>query len=718
MPASRRDFLATAAGVGLGSLLEPRGIAGAEAPGPGRWFEKAYRRAVIDMHIPDWDEAFLSQFDVATYVSMLERARAQSIVAYAHSHVGLFNYPTKVGKQHAGLKERDIFGELVERCRAAKIAVVAYCSLVFDRWAADEHPDWRMKTPGGEPFGQGGRHGLSCPNSPYREYVRAWTKELCSRYAIDGIRFDMTFWPGVCYCDNCQARFAKEVGGEMPRTVNWLDEKWMAFVRQREIWLAEFAANATSTARANRPGVTVEHQSSTLPGPWRFGAGRRLIEQMDFLQGDFYGDSWQGSFVRKLLEELTPNRPFGFETSFSIELADHTAMKSEPLLRAKASAAVSDAAAFIFIDAIDPIGTLNPGVYERMGKVFDSLMPLYSEIGGTRVRDVAIYHSLESKFDFASNGKPVDSPEALTDAHTLAAVAAARRVIQAHLPLGIVARRSLPEFEGVKLLILPHVCVMDDEEIEVIRAWVRGGGNLLATGWTSLVEPSGRQRPDFGLADVFGVKLQKPSWTPWPHYLAPTAAGQDLFSPFSAKYPAFAKTIGIEVQAIEGAKVLATTTLPWPTDDPTRFSSIHSNPPWRATDRPEIVRHAFGKGQVVYAASPIETMDILDHAFAGLMRQLVPDFSFTAQAPGSVEVTMFHQPERRRYLLSLINFQKDLPNIPVSGIEVAVRLPQGEARRVTELRSGATPSVRREAGRATWMAPTLETLAVFAIEYA
>lgn len=717
MPASRRDFLVASAGLGLGSMLESRGIAWAEAPAPGRWFEKAYRRAVIDMHIPDWDEAFLSQFDAQTYVSMLERARAQSIVAYAHSHVGLFNYPTKVGKQHAGLKGRDIFGELVERCHGAKIAVVAYCSLVFDRWAADEHPDWRMKTPGGEPFGQGGRHGLSCPNSPYRDYVRAWTKELCSTYAIDGIRFDMTFWPGVCYCDHCQARFAKEVGGDMPRTVNWLDEKWMAFVRQREIWLAEFAASATRAARENRPGVTVEHQSSTLPGPWRFGAGRKLIEQMDFLQGDFYGDSWQGSFVRKLLEELTPNRPFGFETSFSIELADHTAMKSEPLIEAKASAAVSDAAAFIFIDAIDPIGTLNPRVYERMGKVFDSLMPLYAEIGGERVRDVAIYHSLESKFDFAANGKPVDSPEALTDAHTLAAVAAARRVIQAHLPLGIVARKSLPQFEGVKLLILPQVCVMDDEEIEAIRAWVRGGGNLLATGWTSLVEPSGRQRPDFGLADVYGVKLKKPSWTPWPHYIAPTAAGQDLFSPFSAKYPAFAKTIGLEVEAAPGAQVLATTTLPWPTEDPTRFSSIHSNPPWRPTERPEIVRHAFGKGQVVYAASPIETMDVLEHVTKGLITSLVPGATFEVRAPSSVEATMFHQPDRRRYLLSLINFQKDLPNIPVAGIEVGVRFPRGETRRVTELRSGAAQSVRREGDKTTWTAPMLETLAVFAIEY-
>ena len=109
---------------------------------------------------------------------------------------------------------------------------------------------------------------------------------------------------------------------------------------------------------------------------------RPLIPQNDFLQGDFYGDSWQGSFVRKLLEDLTPHRPFGFETSFSAELADHTAMKPEALLEAKAAAAVADNAAFIFIDAIDPIGTLNPKVYDRMGRIFDRLMPVLRRAGG------------------------------------------------------------------------------------------------------------------------------------------------------------------------------------------------------------------------------------------------------------------------------------------------------------------------------------------------
>ena len=67
------------------------------SPSPGTpnkpWYATAYRRAVIDMHIPDWDDAFLSRVDVDQYVEMLAKAQAQSIVAYAMSHVGLFNYP-------------------------------------------------------------------------------------------------------------------------------------------------------------------------------------------------------------------------------------------------------------------------------------------------------------------------------------------------------------------------------------------------------------------------------------------------------------------------------------------------------------------------------------------------------------------------------------------------------------------------------------------------
>ena len=56
------------------------------------------------MHITDDDEWFLSEMDPDAYVDSLVRSRSQSAVAYAHSHVGLCYFPTKVGRMHRGLR--------------------------------------------------------------------------------------------------------------------------------------------------------------------------------------------------------------------------------------------------------------------------------------------------------------------------------------------------------------------------------------------------------------------------------------------------------------------------------------------------------------------------------------------------------------------------------------------------------------------------------------
>lgn len=441
----RRDFLKTTATFAALPTFAPEAEA---APMKSEnalhlWFTKAWRRAVIDAHIPDWDPQFLSRFDSDAYVARLVESRAQSVVCYAMSHVGLFNYPTKIGRQHAGLNGRDIVAELASRCHAKKIGVQLYTSLIYDRWTYDQHPNWRLRRFDGTALGEGSRYGTVCPNSPYREYVRAWVTEMAERYDVEGFRFDMTFWNGVCYCPHCKKRWQDEIGGEMPAKVDWLDERWMTLQRKRETWLAEFAAIATQAVKAVRPQATVEHQASTFPLNWNFGVGFPLVAQNDFLQGDFYGDSLQGSFVRKLLDTLTPNRPFGYETSFSVELRDHTGSKSEALLEAKAAAAISDGAAFIFIDAIDPIGTVNARVHRRMGKVFDRLMPCYAHLGGKRLRDAVIYYSLESKFDMRENGRPV-AQAGSADSHTTAAMAAAKHLLGAHIPFAVFTRKDLP----------------------------------------------------------------------------------------------------------------------------------------------------------------------------------------------------------------------------------------------------------------------------------
>jgi hypothetical protein len=85
-------------------------------------------------------------------------------------------------------------------------------------------------------------------------------------------------------------------------------------------------------------------------------------------------------------------------------------------------------------------------------------------------------------------------------------------------------------------------------------------------------------------------------------------------------------------------------------------------------------------------------------------------------APGCVEVTLFCQPERSRYVLSLLNFQKDLPNIPIYGIEVRLRLPQ-PVRRIVALPSETPVDHQARNGRTVFTVGRLDTLAIFAVVF-
>jgi hypothetical protein len=128
-----------------------------------------------------------------------------------------------------------------------------------------------------------------------------------------------------------------------------------------------------------------------------------------------------------------------------------------------------------------------------------------------------------------------------------------------------------------------------------------------------------------------------------------------------------------------------------------------------------VVLHRFGMGRVVYCASLVETIDGLDHTFISLLQRLVNTYSFEAEAPACVEITLFHQPERRRYLLSLINFQKEMPNLPVNAVSVRLRLPS-RVQGIQRLPGGQRVDYQEEGGVVSFVTPKLEALLMLAVE--
>lgn len=321
----------------------------------------------------------------------------------------------------------------------------------------------------------------------------------------------------------------------------------------------EFAWHITHTIRRATPGVSIQHQGSTYLHGWRFGVTDRLAAANDYLGGDFYGDALQGSVVRKLFHNLSPRLPFEFMTSFSTNLSNHTDRKPRELLQAKVSGCLADAGAFLFIDAIDPVGTLNPSTYKVMSSVFDETKAYERYLGGILCQDVAIYLSTESKYDPADRGKAVDHPSLSTRLpHIEGVVSVAKTLIENHIPFGVISRTNLADLARHRLVVLPNVLVLDREEADAFRDYVRGGGALYASKDTSLATPDGVRHPDFLLADVFGVSYvgeTRESFT----YIAPTDDAADLFSGYSTRWPLGMDQPQMIVRAALGARVLGRT---------------------------------------------------------------------------------------------------------------------------------------------------------------
>jgi hypothetical protein len=123
-------------------------------------------------------------------------------------------------------------------------------------------------------------------------------------------------------------------------------------------------------------------------------------------------------------------------------------------------------------------------------------------------------------------------------AHMESAVGVFRAMMEDHLPLDIVIEPDVEDLKTLsqyKVLILPSAACVSDKASAAIRAFVKGGGGLVALHESSICDEFGDRREDFGLADVFGAhyKGKEDFSARWPNYPKTTEvylgiAGADL----------------------------------------------------------------------------------------------------------------------------------------------------------------------------------------------
>lgn len=631
------------------------------------WYEKAYRRHLCDMHIEDWNPEFLSEFSAEKYFENLKKAKIQNAMIYLQSHVGLCNFPTKSGKMHNGFKGKEYeIKKLVDLCRKDGISVTGYYSLIYNNVAHDYNPEWRMVNETGKSKRESSekaamsfaendlyRYGLCCPNNmEYRKFTSEQIKEMSEIFTLDGMFFDMLFWPHICHCESCKKRWADEVGGEMPVNADWNDEKWLFHIEKRRQWMGEFAMWAANEAKKYFPGITVEHNMAfAAMNDGTKCNGTEVNESCDYAGGDLYGGIKRHSLTCKFYRNFTKNQPFEYMFSrCEPNLSKHTTMRSEDVMRSSFSLVAAHHGATLIIDAIDPKGTMDERVYERTGKCFDKLIPYEKYYKGELIEDIGIYYSMKSKFN--------PQGEAYTN-HSCMAVAS-DTFIDNGIPYGITG--IWHDISKYKIIVAPMLTEEDRDDFERIETYVKNGGNLYISGGncTSLIKKF------FG-AEVLGRTKEKIV------YYAPEEKYQPSFDYFNKDYPLQMGGKAVLTEGIEENKIIAKITLPYTNQDELKFASIHSNPPGIKTDIPGVAVTSYGNGKVLWSAIPVEFFEHYDYKriFINLINDVFKtEYSVISDAPKNVEIISFREENAITVSTVLLNEEYEAPLINCFEIKV------------------------------------------------
>ena len=214
-----------------------------------------------------------------------------------------------------------------------------------------------------------------------------------------------------------------------------------------------------------------------------------------------------------------------------------------------------------------------------------------------------------------------------------------------------------------KLLILPNIATLSELQCDQIRKFVAEGGSLLATFESSLYDEQGKQRADFGLADLFGVSynqgVEGPMQNSYLRLKEDSATKQ--FHPILEGLEDATRIINgiFNVKVTSGSYPFPSPVTLIPTYPDLPMEDVYSRIP--DTDIREIYLKESGKGRVAYIPWDIDSsfwkFMSLDHSklLNNTIRWTLNEEPIvTVNGLGLIEVTAWRQ--KKSMTIHLVNF--------------------------------------------------------------
>jgi len=574
-------------------------------------------------------------------------------------------------KTSLAARERpDFLAPFLPAARKHNMRVTVYFNVhYYTNEFGAKHRDWLQVRENGQLLGTEYGSGTDfCVNSPWREWVKQGLGDLC-RYPIDGVFFDgPIFRPDTCYCEHCRRKFKARYDTDLPSKKL---RKGLAAQRLLEFQtasLVEFLRDTRAVIKAANPEIGFYMNGGALGGNWATGRmNRELAREQDWLasEGGFiYNDLtrtplWKPAMRARLLETQAAGKPVVVIAGAMQKPWTYTVLPPAELRLLYADSMANGAGIYY---------SLTPTMLDQPEA------RAIKDINAFFTRNIAYYRKTRSEarvalvWSDATANTYEGSSAQLMDMYNVAARreagnpetefwGLAEALLRAHIPFDVVDDWTIERdpLSRYRLIVLPNVASMSDRAAARLRDYVHAGGQLLATFETSLYNELGETRPNFALADVFGVSNAGSVAGPrrW-DYITPASPHPFLaglatrFAP-SPIYYANPKSVSAQVIARYTQKALG---------------------PYDGESAPgqdvALVANNYGSGRAVYVSgdlgSTLASYRMTDHfqLVENIARALAKPEVEIEGAPGSLELVVRSQDNGRRLLVHLVNFTGEM----------------------------------------------------------
>jgi len=624
----------------------------------------------------------------------------------------------------------DYLAGYLEQSKAAGYRTVVYFNVhAIKPIFGQQHPEWKqIRFDGSTIEDLYGFETAFCVNAPWRDWVRGVCLELC-QYPIDGIFFDgPCLFANACYCAHCRRLYSEQHGADMPPK-----EAGHPSLRRLAAFQADsmrrFFEHCNTAIKAVRPDVALYGNSGPKEEPYYIVGrnNRTLIQGQDILVAE-------GGFVYEKLY-LLPVWRVGANAKYY-----QTQAQGKPIMVANSPAhgpwrsyyqTAPELALALLQPPVHGSGVWFSGfTWFKDQPAFPALAELYRYFNHHR----DVYFGAESAARIAvvwpeDSLNYYDKPRVLHGDFTQGGQAGDTvgdmhqefngfydALLKSHLPCDIIDEESVrgEDIFNYDLLVLPNVGCTGQAFDDRLREYVRRGGHVIASFYTSICAEDGARGEDLRLGDLFGLRLLRSPLKPYPHfYFFNQPANASVFADiYPTLLPAPLTSTEVQLTTAEMVSPYSVKFKGWDGSEIKR------------SEFPAVALNRFGQGKAVYLAGTFgeqywnyQQQDIrllLRNLFETLCRRDV----LLENAPPTVEVVHRRTRDPVREIVSLVNYtgigQRPFETIQsLEGIRIRIRAAGNTAH---ALRLSRDLPVTRDGEWASVLLPQLDLFETIVVQ--